>query len=100
MTVKIGTNSFSTKKPKDLDEALVAATGANATETARMMTGAPLASTVARALHPFLAESERPSVPELARQIEAAGVAEVARDVARLYGADAQRVTEPTGQGA
>lgn len=87
MTVEIGGKTLPTRRPQDLDKALLAETGCNAAEFARMIGGQPLAGTVASALLPFLPEEGRPSASELAATIEAAGPAGVAAQVARLYAA-------------
>jgi hypothetical protein len=68
MTIKIGDKSYSTRKPGDLDAALLATTGCNAAETARILAGYPTAGHIAAALRPFLAE-DTPSNPELAQAI-------------------------------
>lgn len=87
MTIKIGDKSLTTRRPDDLDAQLRADTGHDAAEIGRALSGEPLAGTVARALLPFLAADGRPSAPELAAEIAAAGTAGVARQVAALYAA-------------
>src|SRR5690242_15941215 len=85
MTVKIGNREIATRRPQDLDKILLADTGCNAAEIVGMLSGSPLAHIVARALLPFMAEADRTSPPELAHEIAAAGIADVAAQVAALY---------------
>ncbi|HVQ09526.1 MAG TPA: hypothetical protein VMS43_13930 [Allosphingosinicella sp.] len=85
MTVQIGDRKLATRMPTDLDRGLLADTGCNAAEIGRIIAGNPLAGTVARALLPFLAEDGRPSLAELAGEIEAAGTGAVAAQVVGLY---------------
>jgi hypothetical protein len=87
MTIRIGETALATRRPRDLDKALLADAGCNAAEVARMLSGQPLAGTVARALLPFLPEEGRPAIADLASQIDAAGTGEVAAQVAALYAA-------------
>lgn len=68
MTITIGGASLPTRKPKDLDERLISATGCNAAETAVALGGFPIAGRVEAALRPFLGE-EAPSSVELAASI-------------------------------
>lgn len=86
MTIKIGAKTHRTQKPKDLDAALLKASGISAQETVRLLSGNPLAHHVARAALPFLAEPVE--VSELASAIADAGVAEVAAEVLALYATD------------
>lgn len=81
--MKIGDRELAVTRPADLDVALIERTGCNAAEVSAMLAGAPLAGFVAAALSPFLSD-DAPSVPELAVEIEAAGVGKVAADVRRL----------------
>jgi len=85
MTIQIGERSLSTRRPKDLNRALLAETGCDAVEFARMLGGAPLAGTIASGLLPWLAEDDRPALPVLAAEIEAAGKGEIAARVLALY---------------
>lgn len=84
MTIQIGDRTFSIRTPKDLDDQLIAATGCNAAEHAAMLGGTPLASQLAKALHPFLAE-DAPSVPELAMMIAEAGYEALVQPVRDLF---------------
>jgi hypothetical protein len=85
MTVQIGQKTFATRRPDDLDNRLLAEFGCNAAEVARLLSGSPLAGTVARALLPFVTEADRPETAVLATAIEAAGVAAVAAQVLATY---------------
>ena len=97
--MKIGEKTYSSsRKPTDLDEKLIAATGVNAREMAAILAGTPLAGQVAQALLPFLPEKDRPFVSVLASEIAAAGVAVVAREVAKLY-TDDPATTAPAAGG-
>ena len=84
--MKIGAKTYSPRRPSDLDAQLISRTGYNAVETARNLSGSPIAGHVAQALLPFLPEKERPPLVVLAREIAAAGVAAVAADVRKLFG--------------
>lgn len=86
MTVKIGRKAYDTRKPQDLDAAMIAATGCNAAEIAGMLAGSPLAGLVAQVLLPFIAAADRPDHAALATAIEAAGKDVVAAQVAALFG--------------
>jgi len=98
MDIKIGDKSFKTRKPSDLDAALITATGCSAVETARHLAGWPTAGRIASALRPFLPE-EAPSTPELASDIAAAEDGpELLVAVKKLY-ADAAKVTTADGSG-
>lgn len=85
MTIQIGAKRLATRRPQDLDAVLLVDFGCNAAEIAGMLAGQPLAGTVARALVPFLAEGDRPTLAELASDIDAAGTVNVATQVAALY---------------
>lgn len=94
MSIKIGERTLATRRPTDLDVALVEASGCNAAETQRMLGSDASPGHVARALLPFLAEAERPSLAELAAEIHAAGTASVAAQIAALLAP----VAEPKGK--
>lgn len=83
MQIKVGETSFKTRKPADLDAALLETTGCDAAETARHLAGYPLAGHVAAALRPFLPDNA-PSIPELALAIPVGDDAFIA-DVRGLY---------------
>jgi hypothetical protein len=88
--MKIGTRTFAVAdRPGDLDAQLVASTGCNAAEIAGMLAEGAIAGLVANALLPFLAEQDRPAVPELAALIAGEDLAGVTRQVAALYAAPA-----------
>jgi hypothetical protein len=98
--IKIGKVELRTSRPKDLDAALIAATGVNAAEMASMLRGYPRAQTIAQALRPFLAE-DGPSMPELASEIALADMREVQAKVAKLYGeveTEASPAPPPAGE--
>lgn len=69
MTINIAGEKFSTRRPSDLDGALIAATGCNAAENFAIVGGFPLPSKIAAAVRPFLPD-DAPSVPELAIMVE------------------------------
>lgn len=92
MQFTVGDKSFKTRKPADLDAALLETTGCDAAETARHLAGYPLAGHVAAALRPFLPDNA-PSVPELALAIPVGDDAFIA-DVRGLY-ADTVVTGEP-----
>ena len=71
MDIKIGSTSFKTRRPSDLDAALIATTGCNAAETAQQLAGWPSAGRIASAVRPFLPE-DAPSTPEVAQAIASA----------------------------
>lgn len=89
MKIKIGGAEFAASRPKDLNEQLIASTGCDAGEIGGMIAGRPLADLVGRALAPFIPADGRPDPVALADMIGAAGVADVAAQVAGLYAADA-----------
>jgi hypothetical protein len=91
--IRIGDKNYEARAPQDLDERLMAATGISAAEMATMIAGAPEAAPVARALHPFL-HGDVPAVQQLAIDIRAAGVENVAPQVRALY-ASRDRVAAP-----
>jgi len=85
MEIKIGDKSHKTRKPSDLDAALLASTGCNAAETAQQLAGSPSAGRIASALRPFLPD-DAPSTPELAHAIAASGQAsDYLASVSKLY---------------
>lgn len=94
MAIKIGERSLATRRPQDLDAALVAATGCNALEMARILGGYANPGQVATALRPFLPE-DAPSTPELAAEI-AVCLDDVLPAVRKLY-ADAPAPAEKEG---
>lgn len=96
--MKIGEKSYTPRKPANLDERLIEATGCNAAEMARILGASPLAGTVANALLPFLPEKDRPTLASLAREIRAAGIVTVAADVRKLFGEIAPEPAAPEGQ--
>lgn len=83
MTIQIGDDTLKIKTPADLDARLIAITGCNAAEIGRIIRGFTIASSLAAALLPFLADPI--SIPELADKIEAAGVDEVKPAILALY---------------
>ena len=98
MDIKIGDKSFKTRKPSDLDAALISTTGCNAVETVRHLAGWPTAGRIASALRPFLPE-DGPSTPELATDIAAAEDGpELLVSVKKLY-ADATKASAPDASG-
>ncbi len=82
--LKFGEQQFPTRKPKDLDASLLAATGLCAAEIANQLRGNPLAHLVAEAARPFLDDSAPPA-QALATAIAAHGVTEAAAQVLKLY---------------
>jgi hypothetical protein len=94
MTIKIGGQSYATRRPTDLDAQLVGATGLNASEHARVIAGDPLASQVATAVRPFLGK-DAPSVPELASAIAADDFDRIRGEVVALYGEPAEAPAAP-----
>lgn len=99
MDIKIGDKSFKTRKPSDLDAALISTTGCNAAETVVHLAGWPTAGRIASALRPFLPD-DAPSTPELASEISALEEGpELLVTVKKLY-ADAARTSTPDASGA
>jgi hypothetical protein len=92
MTIQIGDKTLATLRPADLDGALAAENGCNAVEAQTWLQGTPIAGFVARALHPFL--QDEIGLADLAMMIDAAGTAEVASQVAALYGEVPLHLTE------
>lgn len=87
MTIKIGDRSVATRRTRDTDAALIAATGCSATEFAAMLRANPTSLRVAQALAPFVTGDDAPTAPELAAMIEAAGATSVAPQVIALLDA-------------
>jgi len=83
MTIKIGDTEYQTRKPKDLDEQLIAATGCSAAETVNLLASNPLPGRVAAAIRPFLPE-DAPPLSELASAL-AADVVSAANAALTLY---------------
>jgi hypothetical protein len=81
--MKVGKLKLEVLSPEDLDARVQALTGCVATEVRALLDGHCIASTVAKALSPFLAEER--DIAELAHEIAAAGVTRVQRAVTRLY---------------
>jgi hypothetical protein len=82
--IRIGDLELETRAPDDLDAKLQALTGCVSAEVHAMLRGPHLlASSVARALHPFLVEAR--DLAELAMAIAAHGVDAVRAEVAKLY---------------
>jgi hypothetical protein len=101
MDIKIGGGTLRTRKPGDLDAALIAATGCSAAETAKQLAGWPSAGRIASALRPFLPD-DAPSTPELAHSIASAEDGpEVLVAVKTLYAdaATAGATTAPAASG-
>jgi hypothetical protein len=71
MSITIGKTQFSTRKPRDLDERLLATTGCNASENLALISANALPGRIAAALRPFLPD-DAPGVAELAVLIETA----------------------------
>lgn len=70
MTITIGETQFPTRKPKDLDAALIATTGCNASENLALISANTLPGRIAAAVRPFLSD-DAPQVADLATLIEA-----------------------------
>lgn len=90
MPIKIGGKTLSTRKPHNLDELLVAATGCNAAETVGALDAYSSPARVAAAIHPFLGD-DGPTVQELGASLAAQmgdHRAALLNDVRKLYGAD------------
>ena len=83
--IQIGEAKFNTRRPADLDGALIASTGCSALETQRWLQGSPLPARIAAALAPWLSGDEVPDVATLGKLIADSGVADVAGQVATLY---------------
>lgn len=95
MDITLGGKPLKTRKPTDLDAALLATTGCNATETVRQLNGWPTPGRIASALRPFLSD-DAPSTPELADSIARQDTAEVLAAVKKLYAdASVAAVTAP-----
>ena len=92
MDIKIGEKSLKTRKPTDLNAALLATTGCSTAETTAQLGGFPTPGRIATALRPFL-NDDAPSTPELAHMIAVADGVEVLAAVRKLYGSEA--VTPP-----
>lgn len=84
MDITLGGKPFKTRKPTDLDVALLSTTGCNAAETVRQLNGWPTPGRIASALRPFLPD-DAPSTPELADSIARQDTAEVLAAVKKLY---------------
>lgn len=87
MAITIAGKQFSTRKPRDLDAALIAVTGCNAEENLRIVSGVPMPGLIAGAILPFLGESA-PHRADLARMIEqdlASEGSSIVEDVKRLF---------------
>lgn len=69
MTITIAGKQLATRRPKDLDAALIATTGCDAAENLRIISGQPLPGRIAAAVAPFLPE-DAPPASELATMIE------------------------------
>lgn len=86
MTITVAGEKFATRKPADLDAALIAATGCNAAENLAIVNGKPHAARLAPAILPFLAEP--PALSDLAvlvqRELDSADSTLLA-DVRKLY---------------
>lgn len=99
MDIKIGDKSFRTRKPSDLDGALLATTGCNAVEAAKHLAGWPTPGRIASALRPFLPE-DAPSVPDLAQDIAGADEGpEILVAVKKLYADAASATSTPATTG-
>lgn len=98
MDIKIGDKSFRTRKPSDLDGALLATTGCNAVETAKHLAGWPTPGRIASALRPFLPE-DAPSVPDLAQDIAGDEGPEILVAVKKLYVDAASATSSPATTG-
>lgn len=92
MSIKIGDQTFATKRPKDLNEALAQYSLSEAEMVSQLHVDAN-ADVIARAVKPFL-PAEAPSVPELAAMIAGDRAAAV-EGVRGLYKAD-DSATEKT----
>jgi hypothetical protein len=93
MEITIGGKAYRTRKPSDLDKALLGTTGCSAAEIASHLGGRPSAGRIASALHPFLPEGA-PSAPELAQVIAASEDGpEILAAVKQLYAADEETAT-------
>lgn len=99
--IKIGKTSYTTRKPADLDAALLETTGCNAAEAARHLAGWPAPGRIASALRPFLPD-DAPATPELAAAIAVADDGpEILVAVKKLYvdkAAPAPAETEGAGE--
>lgn len=85
--VTIGEATLSTRKPQDLDAALLASTGCSASEVATIIAGTPNAGQIAAALRPFLPQNAA-HTNELAQNIADSGLDAVADQVRKLYASD------------
>ena len=88
MTVTIGEVTLPTRKPQDLDAALLASTGCSASEVATILAGTPNAGQIAAALRPFLPQNAA-HTNELAQNIVDSDISAVADQVRKLYVNDA-----------
>lgn len=87
--IRIGSASFKTAKPKNLDDQLIAATGFGAAEAEKLLVGGP--HLAAAALAPFLGE-DGPDRAALAKAIVAGELS--TDDIRALYGVDPVEVSE------
>ncbi|MCT8002987.1 hypothetical protein NZL82_13990 [Sphingomonas sanguinis] len=93
MEITIGGKAYRTRKPSDLDKALLGTTGCSAAEIASHLGGWPSAGRIASALHPFLPD-DAPSAPELAQAIAASEDGpKILVAVKKLYAADEETAT-------
>lgn len=92
--ITIGDTKLATRRPADLDGALIAATGCNATEHVAMLTNRPTPIGLANALRPYLTGDDAPSAAELAAMINGDDLIRVRGDVVALLKA-APTVEDP-----
>lgn len=102
MSIKIGERTLATTRPADLDAALVASTGCSAAEHVAMLGPTCTAYQIARALRPFLSDSDSDGadVGALATSIAEADDSEAIRraTIALLTQAEPQPAAAPTGE--
>lgn len=102
MTITIGKSRFATRKPRNLDEQLIATTGCSAAENLLFLTGQPLPGRVAAAIAPFLGD-DAPPLAELAVMIEAEIAMDgstLLRDVRQLFAAAEIEPEKPSEESA
>ncbi len=94
--ITIGERKLETRRPADLDAALIAVTGCSASEHAAMLSGGGGPAQIAKALHPML--SEEISLPALGQLIAEADQGDVRKQVVELLGGAPLDLVEPIAE--
>ncbi len=89
-TITIGERQLPARRPADLDEQLIVATGCSAAEHAEMLSPTSTPGQIARLLAPMLTGKDAPGTIELAELIAAADPLAVRTQVLALLAAPAE----------